>query len=158
MNLHESIANLVDTGHADPAVIALKIMERHDEDWIARELLAEAGDLITEIARRELGARRRRAEVTLAPGDAVSQGELRIAKAWVPNVGWKVAGDLTREDLISRASWYERFADASTRRAEWCREVAALMDEQGVSRLGEVTGDLPVLRRGDLELANTAAG
>ena len=150
MNLAETIEQLVNLGERDPLEIAAKVRERNERRWLRDELEALADDLIADMARRQLGANRRRLELALRPGDQLTSSQFRIAKAWVPGEGYKVAADLTRADLVARAQWYEGFAEASTRRAEWCFSVVALMDAENVDRLGDLTAALPPLPTRDV--------
>jgi hypothetical protein len=152
MTLDEAIEQLVTLGEKDPAEIVKKLQHRHGEKWLRTQVAARAEEVTLEFARRILGSARRRGELALRAGDAMSQAEMQITTAWVPGVGWKVAADLTRDDLLARAGWYERFADASLRRAEWCRDVVARMDDEGVERLGDIS-ELPPLPRGEIEEA-----
>lgn len=153
MNLDEAINQLIELGEMDPLEIARKIEKRHGPEWLALELSAHAEQIVAQIARQRLGSVRRSAEVALRPGDELSQGEMKIAKVWVPNVGWKVAGELTPEDLEAKASWYERLASASVIRASWCREVAQMIRDDGVTKLGRLKRPLPPLPSGELEAA-----
>lgn len=145
MNLDEAINQLVELGEKDPLDIARKIEKRYGTEWVQEELSAHAETLIAQMARQRLGALRRSAEIALRPGDTIAQGDMKIAKAWVPNVGWKVAADLTSDDLLVKAAWYERLAGASLRRAEWCREVAGMILTEGVPKLGRLKAPLPPL-------------
>lgn len=153
MNLEEAIQQLINVGEKDPLEIARKIGKKYDSKWLAAELTAHAEDIISGIARQRLGAMRRSAELALQPGNDNSQNQLRVAKAWIPGVGWKSASDLTADDLRARAEWYDGLVRASARRAEWCREVAGLMEAEGVETLGKLKAQLPALADGiDLQL------
>ncbi len=145
MNLDEAVGNLVELGELDPLVIARKVEQRNGREWLGEELLARAEQIVAEIARQQLGAFRRSAEVALRPGDEMSQAEMKIAKVWVPEEGWKVAANLTVEDLIAKAVWYERLMSAAGMRAQWLREVAGMMVEDGVKKLGGLKRPLPPL-------------
>ncbi len=145
MNLDEAIGNLIELGEMDPLVIARKIEERHGAEWLHDELAACAEQLVAGIARQRLGSVRRSAEVALRPGDEMSQAEMKIAKVWVPEEGWKVAANLTIEDLIAKAIWYERLMSAAGIRAQWLREVAQMMIEDGAKKLGALKRPLPPL-------------
>lgn len=149
LTLYEAIEQLVNLGERDPIEIAEKIKTRNDRRWLRDQLEALADDIIADGARRQLGSVRRKLELALRPGDQLSSSEFRIAKAWVPGSGYKVAGDLTRDDLLARAAWYETFADASVRRATWCRDVVSLMDAEGVLTLGALKATLPELPAAD---------
>ena len=153
MTLDEAITQLIELGEKDPLEIARKIEKRHGTDWLASELSAQAEQLVAQIARQRLGAVRRSAEVALRPGDEVSQADMKIAKVWVPEHGWKVAAELTSEDLLLKAAWYERLSFAASSRAQWCREVAEMIVADGVSKLGRLKRPLPPLPAGQLEAA-----
>lgn len=153
MNLDEAIAQQIELGQVDPLEIARQVEKLYGTEWLGHELTAQAEQIVAQIARQRLGSVRRSAEVALRPGDDISQGEMKIAKVWVPNIGWKVAAELTADDLETKASWYERLASASTIRAVWCREVAQMIREDGVTKMGRLKRPLPVLPAGELEAA-----
>lgn len=100
--------------------------------------MARAEDIIAEMARQKLGQVRRRAEVAIRVGDLSSQVDIRLAKVWVPEFGYKVASELTQEDLRKKGHWYGTFAQAAKMRAEWCFHTADLMEAQNASVLGEL--------------------
>lgn len=153
MTLDEAIAQLIELGEKDPLEIARKLETRHGHEWMVEQLGALSEQLVAQIARQRLGSIRRSAEVALRPGDELSQGEMKIAKVWVPEHGWKVAADLTADDLLLKAAWYERLAGAAATRAAWCREVADMIVVDGVSKLGRLKRPLPPLPAGELEAA-----
>ena len=153
MNLEQAIQQMIELGEKDPLEIARKIEKRYGAEWLASELSAHAEQLVAQIARQRLGAIRRSAEVALRPGDDMSQQDMKIAKVWVPDQGWKVAAELTADDLLLKAAWYERLAGAAMTRASWCREVAEMIVGDGVTKLGRLKRPLPPLPTGDLEAA-----
>jgi hypothetical protein len=148
MTLDEAITQLIGLGEKDPLEIARKIEARYEPEWLVEQLAAQAESLIAGIARQRLGSIRRSAEVALRPGDAISQAEMRVAKVWVPEVGWKTAADLTVDDLRAKAAWYERLAGAAIARAKWCREVAQMMTDDKVATLRRLKRPLPELPGG----------
>lgn len=145
MTLDEAIAQMVNLGESDPLTIARKIVEKNDKQWLAKELVAHSDDFISEMARRQLGAVRRSAELALRPGDQLSSAEMKIAKRWIPGVGWTRVADLTIDDLEKLAAWYAKLANASLKRTHWCREVVVLMKAEGVETLGKLQAALPPL-------------
>jgi hypothetical protein len=153
-DIHLLVAQMVNLGHSDPLEIAQTLIDRNREDLVDL-LMPWAEDFIRDMARRQLGAVRRSAELQLRPGDQLASSQLKIAKAWVPGLGYKVAAQLTVDDLEARASWYENFAHASLRRAVWCREVAGLMRGEGARTLGKLKVALPPLP--DSEIAELTA-
>lgn len=148
MTLDEAVAQLVNVGEKDPIVIARKIAKKYDSKWLGTELLALSEDLISEMARRKLNSVRRSAELSLRAGDSRANSDLMTVKAWIPGEGWKRASDLTSEDCRKRASFYDLLSSAAVRRATWFREVANLMDIEGVETLGQLEHELPVLPEG----------
>lgn len=153
MTLDEAIAQQIELGQKDPLEIARQVEKLHGSEWLAAELSAHAEQLVAQIARQRLGSIRRSAEVALRPGDDMSQQEMKIAKVWVPEQGWKVAADLTADDLLTKAAWYERLSGAAMQRASWCREVADMIVADGVAKLGRLKRPLPPLPAGELEAA-----
>jgi len=145
MHLDDAIEQLVVLGERDPLDIARKIIDRNGEDWVSKELLSLAEDIIAIFARTKLGARRRSAEVALYPGDYVSEGRMKLAKFWVPGIGWKQVAELNADDLRAKAEWYANFRRAAARREIWCLRTADLLDEQGVTTIGQLEVDLPAL-------------
>lgn len=148
-DLETAIEQLVNLGEKDPLDIARKLIERNGETWARLEVAARAEDFITDLARRKLGSVRRSAEIALRPGDEISQGNMRIAKAWIPGEGWKVAADLTASDCIKKANFYGVLSYAARRRESWYREVASLMESEGAETLGKLKADLPALPDGE---------
>lgn len=152
MTLQEAIEQLVNIGETDPLEIAKKIEKQHDKHWLSSELLALSEDIIPEMARRVIGAQRRSAELALRPGDVITSSEMKIRTRWIPGgIGWKKVADLTADDLGKLARWYEKLADASLRRTQWCQEVIALMKDEGVDTLGRLKAALPPLPPAELE-------
>lgn len=146
MTLDEAVSQMVNLGHKDPLEIARKILEKNDKQWIATELTALAEDVIAGMARHVLGSQRRGSEIALRTGDSgVSASDLKLRSYWVPEVGYKRAADLTSADLRLRAGWYDKLMTAAARRAEWCRTVAEMMDDEGAATMGKLKKDLPAL-------------
>lgn len=157
MHLDDAIEQLVVLGERDPIDIARKIIDRNGEDWVGKELLDMAEDVIAIYARMKLGSRRRSAEVALYPGDYVSEGRMKLAKFWVPGSGWKQVGELNAQDLLAKADWYANFRRAAARREIWCRKTAELLDEQGVTTISQLEVPLPALPDADEELLSLAS-
>lgn len=145
MTLDEVIQQLINLGEKDPVTIAQKVEARHGTAWISDQLAAYAMDLVAEMARLRLGAERRASEIALRPGEPITQAEMKLRAVWVPGAGWKRANDLTADDLRAKAVFYDRLAFAARRRAEWCNEVAALMEREGAATLGRLRVELPPL-------------
>lgn len=152
LDLDAAIEQLVNLGEKDPLEIARKLVKRHGAEWLATELAARGEEIVAQIARQRLGANRRRAEIALRTGDELTAADLKLAKEWVPGAAggeWKVAADLTDADLDAKAGWYESLGRAALRRAQWCREVAGLMRDEGVKTLGKLKAHLPELPADD---------
>lgn len=145
MSLEEAIQKLINLGEKDPLNIARAICERNDKDWLLSELEALAEDVVADIARRRLSGQRRSAEIALRPGDEIASAELKLRSFWIPGKGWTRAAELAANDLRVRATWEERLAGSIMRRVEWMREVAGLMDSEGVKKLGQLKATLPAL-------------
>ena len=149
MTLEAAIRQLIDLGFKDPLAIAQRLERTHDPDWLATQLVMLSEDLIAEIARKQLGARRRGFEVALRPGRPLAHANMKLAGFWIPaedgTPAWKAASEVTAEDLDRRAAWYESFAIGVLRRAQWCRQVATLMRHEGASVLAELRAELPLL-------------
>lgn len=145
MTLEEAIHNLIGTGEKDPLTIARKISERYDVKWLAQELVEHSEDIVAQFAREALGKQRRSAEVALRTGDQVATSELKLRSYWVPEIGYKPAHELTAKDLRARALWYDGLATSAARRADWCRQVAEMMDAEGVETLATLKASLPPL-------------
>ena len=156
MTLEDAIAQFVNLGEKDPVVIARKLIEREDEEWLGEQLRGYAEDLIADMARRRLGSVRRSAQLALRPGDELTSAQMKIVKAWVPGLAggeWKRASELTPEDLDAQAKWYESLAGAVVRRAMWCRQVAAMIRSEDCGKLGKLKATLPALPDPPEELA-----
>jgi tRNA A37 N6-isopentenylltransferase MiaA len=151
MNLHEHIQQFVSLGETEPQTIAAKVKERLNTRQLRDELAALADDVITDLARRELGRIRRSSEIALVAGDEMSSSEMKIAKCWIPGRGWIKAAQMTRDDALAKAEWYRQFAQHSLARAEWHEQVAEMMKKEGAKTLGALKATLPPLSyRGEL--------
>jgi hypothetical protein len=154
VNLQEAISQQITLGQKDPLEIARRIGNQFGPEWISGQLLPYAEDFISDMARRQLGARRRAAEVALRPGNDVANAEFGLVSMWIPGsdgVGfWKRAADLTAEDLEARARRYDGLALGSMKRAKWLREVVSMMAAEGVRTLGLLQAALPSLPDDDL--------
>jgi hypothetical protein len=145
MHLDDAVEQLVVIGYRDPLDIARKIIDLHGEDWVNKELGALAEDIISDYARKKLGAYRRSAELALSPGDYVAENRMKIAKFWVPGYGYKQVAELTIEDLRAKAEWYGVFRRAAHRREIWCLQTAELLEAEGVVTVGQLQTPLPAL-------------
>lgn len=145
VTLEEAIQQQVNLGARDPQGIYEALERQFGNDELLELVRPYLPDLLTEMARRRLTAHRRSAEVALRLGDHRSQAQIRLAKAWIPGSGWKRADELTAEDLRLRAAAYDSLANASLVRAQWCREVASMIEEDGVQTLGQLRRELPAL-------------
>jgi hypothetical protein len=153
-SLEAAVRQLIELGFTDPLQIARRLEAMHDSDWLATQLVMLSEDVIAEMARKQLGQRRRGYELALRPGQALDQTKLKLAGFWIPaedgTPAWKAAGEITPEDLDRRAAWYESFAIGVLRRAQWCRQVAALMRHEGVPVLAQLRAELPPLPEPEL--------
>lgn len=145
MTLDEAIQQMINLGETDPRTIAEKLPERHDEAWLAAELLALSANVIEERARHRISAARRQSQIALRPGDQVSSAEMKARTQWIPNEGWIRVSDLTAAHLRALAEWYRRLAGAAMQRVGWCLEVVELMEAEGVQKLGKLKAALPAL-------------
>jgi hypothetical protein len=148
-SLEGAVRQLIELGFKDPLEIARRLERMHDPDWLTAQLAMLSEDLIAEMARKQLGQRRRGFEVALRPGQPLAQTKMKLVGFWIPAAdgtpSWKAAGEITPEDLDRRAAWYESFAIGVLRRAQWCRQVAAMMRQEGVPVLAQLRAELPPL-------------
>lgn len=152
-DLDRAIEQLINLGERDPQSLTDKLLKQHDEEWVREELYLRREDFITDLARTRMRAIARADELALIPNDPVKSSELQIKRFWIPNEGWKRGSDLTPGDLDARAAWYENFAKASLRRAQWLRNVAQKLRDAGAETLGDYKEPLPPLPADDeLEL------
>ena len=145
MTLEEAINQMIELGEKDPLTITDKLAQRHGEEWLREQASLYAHDLAADMARHMLGSRRRGSEVALRTGDQVSSAELKLRSYWVPEVGYKPAHQLTADDLLARAAFYDKLESAARQRAAWCREVVDLMVAEGAKTLGKLRAALPPL-------------
>lgn len=149
LSLEAAVRQLIELGFKDPLEIARRLETTQDPDWLATQLVMLSEDLIAEIARKQLGQRRRGFELALRPGQPIAYANMRLAGFWIPAAdgtpAWKAAGEVTAEDLDRRAAWYESFAIGVLRRAQWCRQVATLMRREGAPVLAKLRAELPPL-------------
>jgi len=153
MNLEEAILQLIELGEKDPLVIARKIVERNDADWLAEQMLPYCEQFLSELSRQRLGSQRRSSQLALRPGDDLADAELKLRSVWVPEQGWKRAADMTADDLDVRAAYLERLAGSIAIQASWFREVSGLMRAEGAKTLGRLKAALPPLPGHELEAA-----
>lgn len=144
MTLHEAIEQLIALGENDPHEITAKIRSRYDEKWLGLELLRMADDLLPDVARHVIGARRRSAQ-SLARVATLDRRDVMLQSAWLPGLGWIEFGKFTVEHWELLASRYRKGASALNRYADWCQSNAALMVEQRVDEFRKVKGALPAL-------------
>ena len=148
-SLEGAVRQLIELGFNDPLEIARRLEHMHDQEWLAAQLAMLSEDLIAEMARKQLGQRRRGFEIALRPGQPLAQTKMKLVGFWIPAAdgtpAWKAAGEITPEDLDRRAAWYESFAIGVLRRAQWCREVAAMMRHEGAPVLSQLRAELPPL-------------
>lgn len=149
LSLEAAVRQLIELGFKDPLAIARRLESMHAPEWLTAQLVMLSEDLIAEIARKQLGQRRRGFELALKPGQPIADANMKLAGFWIPaedgTPAWKAAGEVTPEDLDRRAEWYESFAIGVLRRAQWCRQVASLMRQEGVPVLADLRGELPPL-------------
>lgn len=145
MTLQEAIDQLVNLGYEDPLTIAKQIETKHDQDWLAAELLAHGEDIIADMARRTIGSQRRSAAIALRPGDIVKSAEFKLRSVWVPGKGWTKASEITSDDSDKIARWYRNLAGTLLRYADWWEQIGAEMREAGVKQLGQLKAALPPL-------------
>ena len=148
-SLEEVIEQMVNLGEKDPLTIAKKVFERFDKLWVGAELLMLAEDLIADMARRQLGAVRRSAELAIHPGDEIADNNMRLAKMWIPGEGYKVVAEVTASDLHKKSNWYRNFAAGALKRAVWCEQVIDLLKNEQVEMIGQLKKGLPMLPEED---------
>src|SRR5437016_5274720 len=99
VSLEAAIRQLIEFGFKDPLVIARRLGRTHDPDWLATQLVMLSEDLIAEIARKQLGARRRGFELALRPGQPLANANMKLAGFWIPaedgTPAWKAAAEVT---------------------------------------------------------------
>ncbi len=152
VDLDVAIELLVSLGERDPLVLTRKLIEEHGEEWAREEVGDRAEEYIIILARQAVGNARRRAEKNLVSGNVGSELAIRQSRVWIPNGGWKILDECTAGDLLARADWYHAFIVAAYKREEWCRQVAQLIIDEGVQKLGEVTASLPPLPAAEEDL------
>lgn len=149
MTLDEAIQTLVDGGENDPLTVARNVIGGNDSDWLREQLGERAEEIVTDYARRHFCSARRSAENQLAKGSVKTTAVLKVRRVWIPETGYKRYEDLTAADLRARAEWYRQFAQASLRRADWCDDVAELMESEGARTLGALSVPVPPLPQMD---------
>lgn len=149
LTLEEAIAQLIELGENDPLDIARKLEHRYGEEWLTAELAAHREEIVSEIVRQALGRRRRSATLPAVIESSGTKREIMLSPIFIPGEGWKSLGDCTAEDLVAREQFYLKAAGAMVRWASWCRECVEAMREQGVTKLGKLTGPLPQLPEAD---------
>lgn len=147
LSLEHAIQQLINLGDKDPLVIARKIDERYETNWLRDELYALREDVISDIARRRINGLRRSAMMALRKGKPAT--ELLLLGEWVPDHkgggGWKKLADWTEFDLRSRENYYRKMSATSIRLADWCHECIELMRAEGAKKLGRIKAPLPAL-------------
>src|SRR5256714_8934760 len=79
VSLEAAIRQLIEFGFKDPLAIAQRLGQTHDPDWLAPQPVMLSEDLIAEIARKQLRARRRGLELALRPGPPHAHADMNPA-------------------------------------------------------------------------------
>ena len=94
--LEDAVRQLIELGFNDPLEIARRLERMHGPDWMTTQLAMLSEDLVAEIARKQLGQRRRGFEIALRPGQPLAQTKMKLVGFWIPAVdgtpAWKSAG------------------------------------------------------------------
>jgi hypothetical protein len=144
VTLRDAIQQLVNLGEKDPREILEKLRDRNGDEWLRDEVAELAEEFVLEIARQELGRRRRASEISRVVQGDNTTGEIKIQSKWIPVVGYKAIGDLTVADCRAVADHYRQLEHAAGTRFRAYNALANLMEEQGVSLVREVRGVLPL--------------
>lgn len=157
MTLEDAVVQQIELGEKDPGEIARKVEHLFGRDWLAAELLAHAEGFVSEIARQRLGAARRAAVVRIEPRTLADMAEVKTKSVWIPDLlapgvgGHKRMAECTADDFDHRASWLERLASSVTVQADWFRDLAARMRDEGARTFKGYRGELPTLPTTELE-------
>jgi len=135
MTLDELILAEVAAGHADPAVIAVRVLARMDDD----EIHANFAPLLADRARLTITRSRMitRAGRTIQAGRSKWKRALTEFDIPVPVVG-KVLRDCTADDLDALVAYYVDSASRSMGLADHYAAYAVAMRACGASTLGEI--------------------
>lgn len=147
--LEKAVRDRIATGQRDPIEIARAVITEHDAEWLRTNLGEVAQNVIADLARYLMGTERRRAIAVLRPRDVVSQRNIMDKSVWIPTSDgypiWKRVGDVTQADWLSRAEYLDHLIVGIRVHATWCREVAKLLEEEGVAVTEQLRAPLPPL-------------
>lgn len=139
MSARDIVRAIIEEGVLDPISIAEKAMASADEDAFAEAAFHGFAEMASQQHRRTRGS-----APSAQPTDAGWEGARQAVRdhtawpVWVPEVGWKVLGDCSVDEV--RAVAQHRWAE-SERLAEWARWYDALadrMDAAGVSTVADL--------------------
>lgn len=153
-DLAAAIRQQISLGHRDPLAIYRKIEDLYGTEWLTNQLFAYREDIVSEIARHELGNQRRTTFAAVARRKNVRKHEKLLATVFVPGAGAKALGDCTVDDLHAVVGMYDRIEQASRRYRLFYEDVLARMAAQGAATVRELKGALPDVPAADLEAGN----
>lgn len=144
-DLQDAIRQQINLGERDPLTIYRKVESLYGSEWLAAQLVAYRQDIVSEIARHELGASRRASlsAVVRSTGGKVAKREKMLASVFVPGAGWRAFGECNREEVASVIALYRRLEMASRRYGDFYQRVLDLMVEQGAETVKQLRGALP---------------
>lgn len=145
LSLNAAIDGIVERGIIEPKEIADAILRDFTEDYLRNVFWSEAHEIISMRAQYRHGVVRR--SIFRATDH---RGQKRTEKygadvffgtpIYVPTVGWKTNGELTKNDCLAVAAAYRKRADDMVVWADRYSLFAQLMKKQRVLVLAEVKG------------------
>jgi hypothetical protein len=149
--LDEAIEQAITLGQKDPIEIVKRLRESFGDEWFAEQVSGYADDFVAEMCRQRLNAQRRGAIAVLssrAIRDKASS-EVMIQSVWIPSQDgyplYKRVADVTAAEWRSRADYLDRLAIGVLKQSRWARDVADLIDGEGVTTTGDLRVALPQL-------------
>lgn len=144
ITLEEAIEQQINLGQKNPHAV-FDQLERQFGDELAELARPYIADLVSEMARQKINARRRADVAKITPG--VLDGSIMLRSLWVPaesGITYKRIADMTADDFEARAAYLDRMIVGITRHAEWCRLVARKIRRSKVGTAGNLKS-LPAL-------------
>lgn len=152
MNLEELIDQQIQLGHKDPHEFP-ELLRRALGDELINIVTPYLDDFITEMGRHRINSIRRQS-IAKITGGHLNDPEIMLRSMWVPTGDGKITytpiGSMTADDFDSRAVYLEHMAHGIQISAQWCRNVAQQMRDEGVKTAKKLSALPPLPTDEDL--------
>lgn len=144
--LEQLIDQQITLGHKDPHEFP-ELLRRALGEEILELTAPYIDDFVSEMARHRLGAQRR-ASIAKITNKSLQSADVLIRSLWIPTrhgkLEYKAIGEMQADEFEARAAFMDSLVRGIKRHAQWCRDVAAQMRDEGVNTAKELSS-LPPL-------------